>query len=313
MDVCNPFYAQETFIEPKIFEKYGVKNVMHIPEFAEKAVNNSYKKWKTITINDKHFKLQGYEHLGLELLLHTFSEDEIWCNKAEMPCLWYEWNGVNHRYYPDFFIPSLNLIFEVKSEYTYYKDLDRNMLKKRCSEEAGYGFQFLVFNEASHEAQFLAFKEKNMFYNNTSLNDIFNSIDNIMNVASSRNSSNMFPFYNIKTEDNKTFTIEFAVAGYGKNDIEIEVNGSTLRIKGQTQPSDDNFIYKGITTKPFEKLLKLASGIEVTGADLSNGMLQIFLEKAAEFNSKKIDIGDQPKRAKKTAKLLTEDPEDRML
>jgi molecular chaperone IbpA len=303
ISISNPFHLQDKFITPSIIKKYGVDNVMHVPSIAEKASSNSYKNWKKIRINNTDFKLQGYEHLGLKMLLDIFSEKEILFRKIDMPELWYEWKGSKHRYYPDFFIPSQNLIVEVKSEYTYFKDEDRNMLKRRCSEEAGYGFQFLVFNDSSKEDQFLANKEKIMFYNSKEINDLFNSIESFMSHGSvMKQTTNAFPFYNIKKSDDNTFMIEFAVAGYGKNDIEIEVDGTNLRIKGNLTPSEENFVFKGITTKPFEKVLKLASGIEVTGADLSNGMLQVFLEKASEFTTKKINIGEVTEKGETKAK-----------
>ena len=54
---------------------------------------------------------------------------------------------VNERdkvYFPDFYIPKYNLIVEVKSAYTYDKELDLNLTKKEWSIRSGYDFIFII-------------------------------------------------------------------------------------------------------------------------------------------------------------------------
>ncbi len=49
-------------------------------------------------------------------------------------------------YYPDLFIPRINMIIEVKSDRWYYEHEQRNQLKKHAVRSAGYNFKFMVFN-----------------------------------------------------------------------------------------------------------------------------------------------------------------------
>ena len=46
-----------------------------------------------------------------------------------------------HRYFPDFYIPKDNLIIEVKSTFTYNKELEKNLLKEQCVKDAGFKYK----------------------------------------------------------------------------------------------------------------------------------------------------------------------------
>lgn len=124
--------------------------------------------------------------------------------------------------------------------------------------------------------------------------------------------SNWPPFSISKPKENK-YVIEMAVAGFGKQDIEIEVNGDNLSIKGKTQSTPDtNYIFKGIANREFSRLFSIEDGIEVKGATLVNGMLKVFLERIVpeEKKAKKIEISDEADSvslfAASTPQLLTE-------
>jgi len=56
----------------------------------------------------------------------------------------YTFEGKHRRYYPDIFIPSENLIIEVKSLYTATQDVDRNNAKWEATKSAGYVFELLI-------------------------------------------------------------------------------------------------------------------------------------------------------------------------
>jgi len=103
-----------------------------------------------------------------------------------------------------------------------------------------------------------------------------------------------YPPYNIRKVDENKYVIELAVAGFGKQDLEIEMQDGTLTIKGSTQSDDDNFIYKGIADRSFTRNFTLADSVEIKNADLVNGMLKIWLERfiPEEKQPKKININD---------------------
>lgn len=112
-----------------------------------------------------------------------------------------------------------------------------------------------------------------------------------------------YPPFNIKKIDDNKYVIEMAVAGFGKQDIEIELDGGTLVIKGKTSSGDemlDNsmhfpaYLFKGISSRAFTRQFTLADNIEIKNADLLNGMLQIWLEAITPEHAKpkKIKISD---------------------
>lgn len=93
----------------------------------------------------KIVKIQGYENKGLDFLLTIKKEDEIViCGKKHV--FKYVYNNKKRRYYPDLYIPSENLYIDVKSDYTYNKDLEKNLAKKQAVLSAKFKFQFWIFN-----------------------------------------------------------------------------------------------------------------------------------------------------------------------
>ncbi len=109
-----------------------------------------------------------------------------------------------------------------------------------------------------------------------------------------------YPPYNIvKTGDN-TYTIELAVAGFGKNNLEIEMANNTLVVKGGLSVDDManetvnpvQYLWKGIADRYFTRNFTLADTVEVKNAELINGMLKIFLENVIpeEKKPKKVEI-----------------------
>ncbi len=61
-----------------------------------------------------------------------------------MPKFTYQFGGKSHRYYPDLYIPSQKKIIEVKSPYTYNKQLEQNNCKKDQVVQDGYTFEFWI-------------------------------------------------------------------------------------------------------------------------------------------------------------------------
>lgn len=123
-----------------------------------------------------------------------------------------------------------------------------------------------------------------------------------------------YPPYNIKKTDENKYVIELAVAGFAKQDIEIELNGDKMTIKGNVQSDDadsmENFLFKGISNRAFTRTFALDDQVEVKGAEMLNGMLKIALERIIPEHRKhkKIEIEEKDESSKKSKKqLLTED------
>ena len=102
--------------------------------------------------------------------------------------------------------------------------------------------------------------------------------DNLMNVPT----ASTYPPYNIvKNEDDK-FTLEIAVAGFSKDEIEIEFKESILKIESKSRPEGDDekeYLHKGISNKRFIKSFTLSDDVVVNGADMKDGILKIDMER----------------------------------
>jgi len=128
-----------------------------------------------------------------------------------------------------------------------------------------------------------------------------------------------YPPYNIKKVEDNKYIIELAVAGFSKQEVEIELQEDKLIVKGNaSEDKDSDWIYKGIATRNFTRTFALNDQVEVRGAEMLNGMLKIFLERIIPEHKKpkKIDISDEPSTvsefAAKNKSLLLEEIEDRM-
>lgn len=120
-----------------------------------------------------------------------------------------------------------------------------------------------------------------------------------------------YPPYNIKKTGDNTYVVELAVAGFAKQDIEIELDGGKMTIKGNVQDANDssNFIFKGIAARNFTRTFALEEQIEVKDAEMFNGMLRVFLERIIPEHKKpkKIEVKDKETKAKSSKQYLTEE------
>jgi molecular chaperone IbpA len=88
-----------------------------------------------------------------------------------------------------------------------------------------------------------------------------------------------FPPYDIRKEGDLNHVIEMALAGFSKDDIEIEVAQGVLTVKSMKENADDEAtVHRGISYRKFNRKFTLADDIVVNDAKLENGLLTIFLE-----------------------------------
>lgn len=89
-----------------------------------------------------------------------------------------------------------------------------------------------------------------------------------------------YPPYNIEQSGDDRLRITLAVAGFCREELNITVEDRQLIIRGkQIDAGDRNFLHRGIAARQFQRSFVLAEGIEVTGATLDNGLLNIDLER----------------------------------
>lgn len=120
-----------------------------------------------------------------------------------------------------------------------------------------------------------------------------------------------YPPYNIKKIDENKYAIELAVAGFGKQDLEVEIVDDKLIIKGNTHHDGEDqtaYLYQGLAQRAFTRTFNLADNIEIKGAALLNGILKIALEAIIPEHKKpkKIEIDEDEDTAPSTADYLAE-------
>ena len=137
-----------------------------------------------------------------------------------------------------------------------------------------------------------------MVRNTLSLLDNFNQLtpyavgfdrmfDNLSRYVDNNATSTGFPPYNIRKEGDYNYVIEMALAGFGKKDIEVEVADGTLSIRSVKENNeDDSTVYRGISSRRFERKFTMADDIVVNDAKLENGMLLVDLERVVPEEKK---------------------------
>ena len=91
-----------------------------------------------------------------------------------------------------------------------------------------------------------------------------------------------YPPYNIERVDEDEYRITMAVAGFGPEDISIEVKGNALTLTGKKASAGETsveYLHQGIAARTFERRFQLADHVEVKGADMDNGLLHISLKR----------------------------------
>ncbi len=105
-----------------------------------------------------------------------------------------------------------------------------------------------------------------------------------------------YPPYNIEKTGDDNYRVTLAVAGFGREDLEITQTENTLVLKGGTadERAGGKFLHRGIAGRLFERRFQLADHIRVVAAELENGLLHVDLEREVpeELKPRTIEIGD---------------------
>jgi len=143
---------QSEIVKEKIkktnIKRYGVFNPIQNEEIFNKAQNG--KNWKIYKLpSGKIVKIQGYENKFLDEYFKNCGLDEdiiIHPNQTDIGKIFYTCeDNKKHRYYPDFYIPKDKMIVEVKSTWTYNKDLNINILKEEACLSQNHNFVFKIY------------------------------------------------------------------------------------------------------------------------------------------------------------------------
>ncbi len=126
----------------------------------------------------------------------------------------------------------------------------------------------------------------------------FDQLDKLFDTAfreAARDTS--YPPYNIAKLGPDAYRITMAVAGFGHADLDLTVQDNVLIVKGQiARPEKEvEYLHRGVAQRAFEHRFQLADHIKVVGADLTNGLLDIHLEREVpeQMKPRKVAIGGE--------------------
>lgn len=127
----------------------------------------------------------------------------------------------------------------------------------------------------------------------------------------SKKSAEGYPPYNIEQIDGNRLRITLAVAGFAEDDLSVEIIDNQLIIQGNRpdEAAERVFLHRGIAARQFQRAFVLADGLEVSGAEMDNGLLHIeLLRPKPENRVRRVDIKSRENGAvKKSARKLVVD------
>jgi molecular chaperone IbpA len=117
---------------------------------------------------------------------------------------------------------------------------------------------------------------------------LFNELEHV-----ARHANDHYPPHNIIRTGDTDYLIELAVAGFTRDELNIEVKDRTLVVTGEHQSKGREYIHRGISTKKFKRTFRLSEHVYVNGADLQDGVLSVELKYVVpeELRPRKIEIG----------------------
>jgi very-short-patch-repair endonuclease len=126
--------------------KYGVNWPAQRKEVQDKKMKSGYLANDYILPSGNIIRIQGYEYKFLDESLKYYTEDMF---DFELQTIPYVYESKLHQYFPDFYIKQINHIIEVKSNYTFYADYDKNIAKSLGVVASGKYFTFAIYRENS--------------------------------------------------------------------------------------------------------------------------------------------------------------------
>jgi len=124
----------------------------------------------------------------------------------------------------------------------------------------------------------------------------FDRFSDLFETALRNDSSGGYPPYNVEKRGEDSYRIVVAAAGFQQDDLDLQVEKGVLTVSGSKRESTSEegltFLHQGIAQRAFKLSFRLDDHIEIKGANLSNGLLSIDLERVVpeEAKAKRIPI-----------------------
>jgi hypothetical protein len=143
-------YGENWYVLTNKFKEYCFNSKVH--KYGTPLTGFKFKDYKLPS--GKIIKVQGYENFALDILLRKYTEEDLLiCYsdiKEEIGIINYLMEEKDRIYLPDIYIKSENKIIEVKSEYTYNLELEKNLLKKEACIKIDFSFEFWIIDDKGH-------------------------------------------------------------------------------------------------------------------------------------------------------------------
>ena len=121
-----------------------------------------------------------------------------------------------------------------------------------------------------------------------------------------------YPPYNIEQTGEDRLRITLAVAGFGLDDLYIQIEDNQLTIKGRQKDDPDRvYLYRGIAARQFQRSFVLAEGIIVNAATLDNGLLSVDLQRPKAVSQVRTVPINKAGGEKSSAKRVTVDADSK--
>ena len=130
----------------------------------------------------------------------------------------------------------------------------------------------------------------------------FDTLFDELNEMATRKEPN-YPAYNIAKDDDEHYRIELALAGFSRNEISIQTEKGILTVAANKGEDNANYLHQGIAKRAFSKAFRLAEYIKVDDAQLTDGILTIFLRREIPEADRpqQIEISSSQKKLVKAA------------
>ena len=124
--------------------------------------------------------------------------------------------------------------------------------------------------------------------------DMFEQFENMLGNGNLSVHSN-YPPYNKRRTGKDKYSIEVALAGFSKKDVEVEFEDNLLTVrtkqinKSNVENNNGEMLHKGISQRQFARTFTIADDVKVNGAELKDGLLTIKCERIVpDYKKKKI-------------------------
>jgi len=129
----------------------------------------------------------------------------------------------------------------------------------------------------------------------------FDRFSDLFETALRNDTSGGYPPYNVEKRGEDSYRIVVAAAGFQQHDLDLQVEKGVLSVSGSKRETSNDegltYLHQGIAQRAFKLSFRLDDHIEIKGANLSNGLLSIDLQRVVpeEAKAKRIPInGEQP-------------------